>query len=1072
MSEDKRKLCRISGAGLALLLISLTVFVYVEFAGLKQCLLSALSARATAAVGQRVGITDISFRLPARITVRGITIGNPDGFAAGRLLRINRIALDMRPGELLSHTFYFNKIEADSPEVTILRDTRGELNISDRLRTFLSGGSGAGYHIDILTISSGVFSVNSDDRTSAKRIDLTLRNLSSGSNAKTTIGGGLMYAGNRIKFEGWAYLKEEPGRFSVSVSTKDFSPSLFSEDLTRYKIDTKGTRLDICAVVNGDTKQGIDIRSAVRVKGARAAYLPSGSGNIALTSDSFLDIGRDTLVIRELSLHAGKFSEARLKGVITDLKKRNPAYTAELKIDRFDLGAVDFLAGVKLAGILTSGGLRAKGAVGEGIPEVSGTIFLNNASVRSDIVTAGEIDAKATMSSRRKFSFRAESAADIRVFGGHRLEKPARLRLSLHGQGRPNRMTISSSAVLTPVEITVRAKTFHAGAVSLGSDGVLKNGRFSGYGRAEIRDTAFGERRMGDFVIHSHADLGKGIVELKELSIKNAGVTAKAKTVEVKTSEGKADYRIDIDDLSADYPAESAGISHLKLSLNLKNSKESLSGSFGLSAGQITYEHVSGGPLEGGGRFDDNTFYTDLSRMRIFGGSVKCVLKGAAVKGYFPLLINMSAEKIDLADMSKALSRFVKTPYEVSGGTGSASFDGTLDSRENLIGNASFGLASFSASRRDGKRSLLKGGNLAGKIAFAGKDLDFIVDAGVGKVEAHAHGHVKGFMGKEMEGSISANVPVVKAADIRDSFWDIFPDSFLYAGLDGSLSALISAELTGGSLSLDGGVELRNFVLTGENGEYSIGPVDGTLPLTYRQAGNSPEGALPKFDKPEFAGLRRYYKSWKATDGFGSITVGTLSYGFKLLDDIKVMVKPEDGFLNIGKVSANIFGGTLEGSAVIGFSGGLKYRAGFIVDGLSLRSLCDNIGPIKGYISGKVDGVADLKSSGNDAAGLIGKADFWSYPTKDEKTMISKEFLRKVGGPAVRTYLGDRRFDKGIMDLYIENGLMIFKDLEISHRNFLGIRDLSIKVAPFNNRIRIADLLWSITEAAQRAGKE
>jgi hypothetical protein len=1070
MSEDKRKPCRITFAVLALTVISLTFLAYLDFGGLKKGLLSVLSAKATTAVGQRVGIADISFQFPGTITAYGITIANPGGVTPGQLLRINRITVDMKLRELLSHTFYFNKIEVESPVLTILRDKKGELNISDRLRSFFSGGSGVRYQVETLNISSGAFSVNTDERTSLREINLVLQTLSSRPNTKTTIKGGLMYAGNGIILDGMAYLKEEPGRFSVSVSTKDFSPSLFSEDLKKYRIDTKKARLDIRAAVKGDTKSGIDIRSSVVIKGAHAVGFPSVSGNIALTFDSFFDIGNDTLVVRELFLHAGKVSEARLKGVITDLKK-NPAYTAELKIEKFDIGAVDFLTGVKLAGILTSGGLRAKGRIGAGIPEVSGTMFLNNASVTSDIVTAEGIDAKVIMSSRREFSFRAESAADIIVVGRHRLEKPARLRLSLHGQGRPDRIKISLSTVLTPVEMTIRAKTFHAGAIRLDSDGLLKNKKFSGYGRVAIRDLVFGERQIGGFVIHSHADMGRGIIELKELSIKNGDVTAKAKTLGFRAFEGKADYRIDIDDLSAGYPAESAGISHLKLSLDLKNSKESLSGSFGLSADQITYEHITGGPLEGSGSFGGNTFYADLSRMRLFGGSVKCVLKGPAVKGYFPLLVNMHAEKIDLADMSKALSRFVKMPYDVSGGTGSASFDGTLNSMENLTGNASFRLASFSASRRDGGRSLLKGGDLAGKIVLAGKDLEFIVDAGVGKVAAHAHGHMKGFMGKGLEVRISADVPAVRAADIRDSFWDIFPDAFLYAGLDGSLSAALSAEFTGGSLSLDGGLDLKNFVLTGENGEYSIGPVNGTIPLTYRQ-GNSPEGALPTFDKPEFAGLRRYYENWKATEGFSSITAASLSYGFKLLDDIKVMVKPENGVLNIGKVSANIFGGTLEGSAVIGFSGGLKYRAGFIVDGLSLRKLCDNIGPIRGYISGKVDGVADLKSSGDGTTGLIGRADFWSYSTKDEKTMISKEFLRKVGGPAVKTYLGDRRFDKGILDLYIQKGLLIFRNLEISHRNFLGIRDLSIKVAPFNNRIRIADLLWSITEAAQRAGKE
>jgi len=71
----------------------------------------------------------------------------------------------------------------------------------------------------------------------------------------------------------------------------------------------------------------------------------------------------------------------------------------------------------------------------------------------------------------------------------------------------------------------------------------------------------------------------------------------------------------------------------------------------------------------------------------------------------------------------------------------------------------------------------------------------------------------------------------------------------------------------------------------------------------------------------------------------------------------------------------------------------------------------------------------------------------------------------------VRAYLGERRFNKGIMNIYIQNGLLIFRDLEISNRNILGITDLSVKVAPLNNRIAIDHLMWTITEAAQRAKK-
>lgn len=123
---------------------------------------------------------------------------------------------------------------------------------------------------------------------------------------------------------------------------------------------------------------------------------------------------------------------------------------------------------------------------------------------------------------------------------------------------------------------------------------------------------------------------------------------------------------------------------------------------------------------------------------------------------------------------------------------------------------------------------------------------------------------------------------------------------------------------------------------------------------------------------------------------------------------------------------------------------------------------------LDGYISGKVDGIANLKGSGTGISQLIGKADLWTYSTGNEKTKISREFLQKIGGPSLKTYLGDRRFDKGIMRLYLQDGFVIFKELEISNRNLIGITDLSVKVAPFNNRIALDYLMWTITEAAQR----
>jgi hypothetical protein len=190
------------------------------------------------------------------------------------------------------------------------------------------------------------------------------------------------------------------------------------------------------------------------------------------------------------------------------------------------------------------------------------------------------------------------------------------------------------------------------------------------------------------------------------------------------------------------------------------------------------------------------------------------------------------------------------------------------------------------------------------------------------------------------------------------------------------------------------------------------------------------------------------------------------------LENINLFFDQKGKIWDIERFSANVFGGNLNGSARIDLSAGFDYRAGILIKGLSLERLCNGIEPIKGFISGKVDGIASFKSSGFDISHLIGMVDLWTYSAKNEKTMISKEFLQKVGGPSLKAYLKDRPFDKGVLGLYLKDGYLIFRDLEISNRNFLGITDLSIKVAPVSNRIAIDHLLWTVAEAAERAKKK
>jgi hypothetical protein len=68
------------------------------------------------------------------------------------------------------------------------------------------------------------------------------------------------------------------------------------------------------------------------------------------------------------------------------------------------------------------------------------------------------------------------------------------------------------------------------------------------------------------------------------------------------------------------------------------------------------------------------------------------------------------------------------------------------------------------------------------------------------------------------------------------------------------------------------------------------------------------------------------------------------------------------------------------------------------------------------------------------------------HTVADEKTKLSKEFLHKIGGPSLKAYLGDREFDKGYMSVYLQNGYIIFRELEISNRNLFGMRTFRSKL--------------------------
>lgn len=856
MTITRQQIFKITFIVAALCSIFLLVFAYLHYLDLKKILLSRLSDKATSLIGQKVDIGDLSFSPSGGIVFYALSIKNPEYFDSGQLLTIEKLSITMKFSGLLKGRFYFKKIGVHSPKLTVIKDMYGRLNISDKLKLFLSKKPAFTYQVDEFTIESGLFDLNKDERYRSEGINVTLRNLSSDPGTRTLINGSLFYAKtNKVKIEGWVYLKDEPRKFGISFSSDDIDLSLFSEYYSKYKVSTQRSKITMNAHAEGDTERGVHLKSKVQVTKVGFFFLKRGVKKIILNMDAFLSIQDGTVAVKDISVFSGDVATLRLKGIITDIKE-NPSYKGELTLDRIDLSVFNFMMGLDVRGLLTSDRLRIRGTFRKNMPELSGTVQL-----REGAVTSNDIDVKT--------------------------------------------------------------------------------------------------------------------------------VNARVVFLEDKTIEAKATAQV-------------------------------------FRAGEYKFDK--------------------------------------------PADIRLSLNNIDLGFISRTVPKISDIPYRLSGDIEKGAFNGIMNSMDSLSGNAEVKARKISVFKRDSKRNILKNVSVDSKIQFAGDDLEFKADAIAGNISTHISGEMKKFKKEDRSMNIRAGLPEVKVTDIRDAFWDIFPDSILYAGFYGYISSDVLIDYSKSGLKLNGNVTMRDFILEGENNEYSVGPVNSVIPIAYAKPENGQKPVtIPSFERSEFDTLSAYYSQSTLEKGFSRITIGSFRYGFRLLKDIVVWVKPEGTVLNFERFSGTIFGGRFHGSAVVDMLNGFRYRAGIFLKGLSLTTLCEEIEPIKGYISGNIDGVAQFKGFGTGISQIIGKADFWTYSTDNEKTKISREFLRKIGGPSLKTYIGERRFDKGIMSLYVQNGFLIFKELEISNRNFFGLRDLSIKVMPFNNRIAIDHLMWTITEAAQRA---
>lgn len=817
MALRKKRIFKIISAIVVLFIVFFIMLIYLGFLDWKKTLITKISSESTRFIGQEVEIEDLSFNLFNGLTFKDISVRNPKGFDTGNLIHIRKLYLKARYRDLVKGTLYFDKISVSSPELTLMKDKNGNVNISERLRYFFKREPGTKYYIKEFIIDSGVFDFNNDKRYRNDNINLLITNLSSHPGTKTLIEGWMSYAeGSKVEIEGWACLKDEPKTFAVSIKSNDLNPDAFRDVFDIYKIKTENARIKFNLFAKGDTVKGIEFKSMFHITNARADFIKKAIKNIIIETDGILDIHEDTVQINSFLFRADDVSDGFLKGMIADLRKR-PAYVLNLQIERLDLSELKLPLELETEGIITANNIHVEGEFKKNMQRLAGDINCVNCSLKSN----------------------------------------------------------------------------------------------------------------------------------------GAQIEIKKETLETSSN-------------------------------------------------------------------------SDMS---------------------------VKTEKI---------------PYKITAGDIKCAFKGTI-STEGYHGNGVVDAKDISVSGMESKRTILKNTKLYSEFTFRGEDVSFKADTCSGKIVARISGTVRRFFEQDRSMEIKAYLPKIKVTDIRDSFWEIFPDSFLYAGLYGYVSSDFSVDYRSNVLEITGDLEVQDFILQGENGEYSIGPLNGTIPILYNNSADKKTKAqLPSFNRSKFEDLNTYFSQELTGSNYKRVTIDSLSYGFELLKDVKIWISKDINTLNIKRFHGNIFGGRLSGSALVNFSDGLQYSVGILIKGLSLTELCKSIKPIRGYLSGAVDGLLFIRGSGTDVSNLIGKADFWTYSTGQEETKISKEFLRKVGGRSLKTSLRDRRFDKGVMGIYLKEGFIIFHELEIENRNFIGMKDLSVKVAPMNNRIAIDHLMWTMAKAAQR----
>ncbi|MBI5655974.1 MAG: DUF748 domain-containing protein [Geobacter sp.] len=415
----------------------------------------------------------------------------------------------------------------------------------------------------------------------------------------------------------------------------------------------------------------------------------------------------------------------------------------------------------------------------------------------------------------------------------------------------------------------------------------------------------------------------------------------------------------------------------------------------------------------------------------------------------------------------------------LGGKTGKATVaNGLLDATGSGSYSRSKGLAGRLAAAADGialadagNKTLFSGATarLAATLAGDRLSLDEALFT-AGEASLSARGELEHATSPERSGRFTVSLARVALNSLIDPFVNALPRALQEATVAGDVAANGTVTLRDKRKLLEGSILLDGVQLDLAAQKFNASGISGSIPLSFELSGAvaSPPLSSLSFSRanyPRLLDLMRQQQ--KGTD---SVTIDKVAFGPLELGKTVVQMRAKQGITEIVSLQTSLYEGTILGKGYLAMNRNLQYKGDLLVNSLSLKELCNVVPKIRGYLSGRVDGIVSVYGEGKEKKGMTGFTTLWAREGNGERMLVSREFLQRLANKKLSGFFfrDDRTYDRAEISATLEQGYLTFQNLDISHTNLFGFRDLSVSVAQAQNRIAMDNLFNAIKEAATR----